>query len=123
MKSFLSEFKSFAMRGNVLDLAVGVIIGAAFQKIVSSLVGDIMMPLISRVLGAADFTSIRLGPVALGNFIQATIDFLIVALAIFLVVRTINKLKARDAHEEPEKETISQEEKLLTEIRDLLKDK
>lgn len=123
MKSFLSEFKAFAMRGNVLDLAVGVIIGAAFQKIVTSLVGDIMMPLISRVSGRADFTSIRLGPVAFGNFIQATVDFLIVALTIFLVVRTINRIKERHAHEEPKKETMTHEERLLTEIRDLLKAK
>ncbi len=119
MQNFLREFKHFAMRGNVVDLAVGIIIGAAFQKIISSLVGDVMMPLLGFATGRANFTDIRLGPIAIGNFIQATIDFLIVAFVVFLVVRIINRIKHR--HEDQKPENMSQEQKLLTEIRDLLK--
>ncbi len=121
MQNFLREFKQFAMRGNVIDLAVGIIVGAAFQKIVSSLVGDVMMPVLGLVTGRANFSDIHLGPIAIGNFIQATIDFLIVAFVVFLVVRIINRIKHR--HEDQKPENMSQEQKLLTEIRDLLKQK
>lgn len=93
MKNFIAEFKQFAVRGNVIDLAVGVVIGTAFGKIVSSLVGDIVMPLVGMVLGKINFTTLMIGPVAIGNFIQASVDFLIVAFVIFLVVKTINKIK------------------------------
>lgn len=92
MKNFIAEFKQFAMRGNVIDLAVGVVIGTAFGKIVSSLVSDIIMPLIGLVLGKINFTALKLGPIAVGNFIQASIDFIIVAFVIFVAVKAINRL-------------------------------
>ena len=148
----LKEFKEFALKGNVIDMAVGVIIGGAFGKIVSSLVNDILMPPIGWLLGGTDFTKLSLkfparkvmetvtGPDGLpqvvektldpvtwnyGNFIQVTIDFLIVALCIFLVIKGINKLSSLRKKEEeaalaPAPEPTN-EEKLLTEIRDLLK--
>lgn len=137
MKKFLQEFKDFAMRGNVVDMAVGVIIGGAFGKIVSSLVNDILMPPIGWLLGGTDFTKLSvkfpvregMDPVTwnYGNFIQVTIDFLIVALCIFLVVKGINKLsnirkKEEEAAPAPAPEP-SKEEMLLTEIRDILKEK
>jgi large conductance mechanosensitive channel len=92
----LKEFKEFAMRGSVMDLAVGVIIGGAFGKIVSSLVGDILMPLIGLIIGGIDFSSLAFtlgdAKVTYGNFIQSLIDFLIIALVIFLLVKGINSL-------------------------------
>jgi large conductance mechanosensitive channel len=91
MKEFLTEFKQFAMKGNVIDLAVGVVIGTAFGKIVSSLVGDVVMPLIGLVLGKINFTTLVIGPVAIGNFIQASVDFLIIAFVVFLAIKIINK--------------------------------
>lgn len=120
MKNFINEFRQFAMRGNVIDLAVGVIIGGAFGKIISSLVGDVIMPVIGLALGRVDFKSIIWGPVTIGNFLQATVDFLIVAFIIFLVVKTINAFKKK---EETKVELVkpSKQEELLTEIRDLLK--
>lgn len=120
MKNFLHEFKQFAMRGNVIDLAVGVIIGGAFGKIISSIVGDLIMPAIGLVLGVIDFKTIRLGPIAVGNFIQTSVDFFIVAFIIFLVVKTINIFK-KTAKNAPEPAKPTREEELLTEIRDLLK--
>ncbi len=127
----LKEFRAFITRGNVIDLAVAVIIGAAFTAIVKSLVDDIIMPLIGIVLGGIDFTTltIQVGEATLtyGNFIQAIINFVIIALVIFLIVRSINQMQKRMAQEKevpsskpPEP---SNEEKLLTEIRDLLKAK
>lgn len=95
MKNFISEFKEFAMRGNVIDLAVGVVIGTAFGKIVSSLVGDVVMPLIGLLLGKINFTTLMIGPVAIGNFIQASIDFLIIAFVIFLIIKVINKISKK----------------------------
>lgn len=142
----LSEFKEFAMRGNVVDMAVGVVIGGAFGKIVTSLVSDIFMPLISLCVGGVDFTNwfIQLGDrdkqifdtlkqaqdagvavLSFGNFIQVTFDFIIVALAIFLFIKGINALKRKKAEEPapaPAPEP-SKEEQLLAEIRDLLKNK
>jgi large conductance mechanosensitive channel len=106
-----------------MDLAIGVVIGGAFGKIVSSLVADVVMPLVGMVLGKVQFSSLKIGPVAIGNFIQATIDFLIVSLVIFLAVKAINKFKKREEKKEelaPAPEP-SNEEKLLREIRDLLK--
>ncbi|RAP36076.1 large-conductance mechanosensitive channel [Legionella quinlivanii] len=119
--SFLSEFKQFAMRGNVVDLAVAVIIGAAFGKIVSSLVDGIVMPLIGLLLGGVNITakSLKIGAAVVkwGAFLQTILDFTIIAFAIFVAVKFINLLQVKkDA--EPEK--ISNEEKLLVEIRDLL---
>lgn len=136
---FLKEFKDFAMRGNVVDMAVGVVIGAAFGKIVSSLVADIIMPPIGLLIGGVNFTDLKLtlkdgaegvDPVTLnyGNFLQVCIDFLIIAFAIFLVVKLINTLSNLRKKEEevaaaapaPAPEP-SAEEKLLAEIRDILK--
>ena len=137
--SFISEFKQFAMKGNVVDMAVGVIIGGAFGKIVSSIVADIIMPPIGWLIGGVDFSSLKVNlpvnplapegtePVSInyGAFIQNTIDFLIIALCIFLLIKGINKLmKKKEEESAPAEEpTPSKEEVLLTEIRDLLKEK
>ena len=138
----LSEFRQFAMRGNVVDLAVGVIIGGAFGKIVSSFVADVLMPPIGVLLGGTDFTSLKIilkdkvmeadkiitPAVAInyGNFIQATIDFIIIAFSIFMMIKLINSMNKKEvptpAAPAPPTEP-SNEEKLLTEIRDLLKRK
>lgn len=130
MKSFIEEFKSFAMKGNVLDLAVAVVIGAAFGKIVSSLVADIITPLIGLLMGGVNFSgmSYTLGDavVTYGVFVQSVIDFIIVALAIFMVVKGINKAqekvakKEEEAKEEKPKEP-SEEVLLLREIRDAMR--
>lgn len=93
MGKMIKEFKEFAMKGNVLDLAIGVIIGGAFGSIVSSLVEDIITPIIGAIFGQPDFSGIKLGPIALGNFINAVVNFLIIALCLFAVVKAINKLK------------------------------
>ena len=120
------EFKEFAIKGNVVDLAIGVIIGGAFGKIVTSLVNDIIMPLIGLMLGGIDFTNLELqvgtAVVKYGAFIQSVVDFLIVAFSIFLFVRSINRMKKKE-EEKPKEPTPSKEEILLTEIRDLLKRK
>jgi len=127
----LKEFREFISRGNVIDLAVAVIIGAAFTAIVKSLVDDILMPLIGIVLGGVDFTTLaaKVGEatISYGNFIQASINFVLIALVVFLLVRSINRIKERlegekeaPSVEAPEPST---EEKLLTEIRDLLQAK
>lgn len=123
MKNFIAEFKQFAMRGNVIDLAIGVIIGSAFGKIVSSLVADVITPILGLVLNNVKFTGLMLGPVAVGNFLQALIDFFIVALVIFLVVKSINMLRRKRVREETKEDPaqISREEQLLTEIRDVLR--
>lgn len=141
MKKILNEFKEFAVKGNVLDLAIGVIIGSAFGKIVSSIVADIFTPIISVLIGGLNFStlSITIKPeyvdstgkviaattLNYGNFLQNTIDFLIVAWAIFLVVKAINTFKRRSEKEEQKKveKKLSKQEELLTEIRDLLKTK
>jgi large conductance mechanosensitive channel len=126
--SFASEFREFAMRGNVIDLAVGVVIGAAFGKIVSSLVGDVVMPLLSPIIGSVNFTELSLRiatdgagkPVLLryGSFLQAIFEFLVIALSIFIVIRGINKLKRPAPNAPPPAPTAT--ETLLQEIRDLL---
>ncbi|HBV86503.1 MAG TPA: large conductance mechanosensitive channel protein MscL [Desulfosporosinus sp.] len=139
MMSFVKEFKEFATRGNVVDLAVGIIIGGAFGKIVSSFVADIIMPPIGLILGGIRFTDIRLGlkdavvdgsgkvvqeaiTLNIGNFIQTTFDFLIIAAAIFALVRIMNSLNRKKKKEEAAvPPTPSVEVQLLTEIRDLLK--
>jgi len=130
------EFKEFAIKGNVIDLAVGVIIGGAFGKIVSSLVSDIIMPLIGILTGGIDFTSLALTlkeavgdkkavTLNYGMFIQNVVDFFIIAFSIFLFIKAINKLKKNkeEAVEEIKEEKLSKEVELLSEIRDLLKDK
>lgn len=139
MKKFLNEFKTFAMRGNVVDMAVGVIVGGAFGKIVSSLVDDIIMPPIGFLLGGVNFKdlSIKLGEklsedgktmeavtLNYGNFIQQTVDFLIIAFCVFLLVKAVMKFTKKNEEEPaPAKPEPTAEEKLLTEIRDLLKNK
>lgn len=90
---FLQEFKTFAMQGNVIDLAVGIVIGTAFNAIVNSLVNDIVMPLIAMLFGKPDFTSIVLGQVKIGNFITNIINFLIIAFSVFITVKIINRAK------------------------------
>lgn len=136
----IDEFKAFAMRGNVVDLAVGIIIGAAFGRIVSSFVADIIMPPIGLLLGGVDFTDLRVvlkeavvdpaGKVIsqavsinYGNFIQIVIDFLIVAFAVFMVVKALNRLKRKElvAPQEVPVPVPTKEELLLAEIRDILK--
>lgn len=125
----LKEFRDFAMRGNVLDLAIGFVMGAAFTAIVNSMVNDLIMPLVGIVLGGLDFTGLAISvgsaSITYGNFIQAIINFLIIAFVLFLIVRSVNKLTESRAKEEtaaPPPEPTA-EEKLLTEIRDLLKEK
>ena len=123
-----SEFKEFAMKGNVIDMAVGVIIGAAFGKIITSLVEDLFMPPLGKVIGGVNFTdlSLSLGTdpagkeviLRYGNFLQITFQFLIVAVVLFMVIRTLNKLKKPDPAAPPP--APPREEVLLTEIRDLL---
>ncbi|MBR1732747.1 MAG: large-conductance mechanosensitive channel protein MscL [Alloprevotella sp.] len=124
---FFKEFKEFAMQGNVMDMAVGVIIGGAFGKIVSSVVDDILMPLIGTLVGTnfADLSAeINGATVKYGQFIQNVVDFLIVAFCIFLMVKGINKLSRKKEEPAPEAPAEpSAEEKLLGEIRDLLKAK
>ncbi len=123
MKGFVDDFKAFAMKGNVVDLAVAVVIGAAFGKIVSALVENIITPLVGMILGGVDFSglSFAFGEAVFtyGAFIQATIDFLIVALVLFFVVRALAKL---DKEEEPAADELKAptQEELLTEIRDLM---
>ena len=130
MKLF-DEFKAFVMRGNVLDMAVGVIIGGAFGKIVTSLVNDIFMPIIGMILGNVDFTSleIKLGEpvegaeqaaIRYGAFIQEIVNFLIIALCIFMVIKVINKLQKKKEEAPAPAPEPTKEEVLLTEIRDAL---
>lgn len=122
-----NEFKKFAFKGNVIDLAVGVVIGAAFGKIVSSLVKDIITPLLGMVLGGVNFTDLKItfgkSSIMYGNFIQTIFDFLIIAAAIFMFIKVFNKLTSKREEEEKEEELPepTKEEELLGEIRDLLK--
>lgn len=121
---FGKEFKEFATRGNVIDLAVGMVIGAAFTKIVGSFVADIMMPLINPLIPAGDWRALKIGDtVMIGNFLGALVDFIIVAFAIFLAVKTINRFKKKEAAAPPPPAEPTKEEVLLTEIRDLLRNK
>lgn len=131
----LEEFKQFAMRGNVIDLAVGVVIGAAFGKIVSTLVAELFMPVIGLLVGGMDFADLAIvlkaaegdSPavtIGYGKFVQAVVDFVVIAFAIFLFIKAINRLQARPAEAPaapPPPPEPSAEEKLLAEIRDLLK--
>ena len=123
--SIAAEFREFAMKGNVVDLAVGVVIGAAFGKIVASAVNDIIMPLVGTLLGGLDFNSLvfEIGSARIqyGRFIQTCVDFVIIAWAIFVAVKVINRLKR--AEPPPAPPTPPREEQLLMEIRDLLKQK
>lgn len=140
--SFLQEFKAFAMKGNVIDMAVGVIIGGAFGKIVSSIVADVIMPPIGLLVGGVNFTVLKwvLKPAEMvdgkeiaavtlnyGNFLQVTFDFLIIAFSIFMFIKLLTKLTEKKKEEAPAAPPAppapSKEEVLLTEIRDLLKEK
>jgi large conductance mechanosensitive channel len=124
--SIAKEFREFAVKGNVMDLAVGVIIGAAFGKIVSSLVEDVAMPVIGSLMGGLDFSglAVKIGSATLkyGKFLQTCVDFLIIAWAIFLIVKLINRLK-REEEKPAEAKAPPRQEVLLEEIRDLLKKK
>ena len=133
------EFKDFAMRGNVVDMAVGIIIGAAFGKIISSFVTDVLMPPLGMIIGGTDFTSLKIqlsepvisggkivaqgASLNYGNFIQVTVDFVIIAFAIFMMIKMMNKFMKKNeaATPPPAPPAPSKEELLLTEIRDLLK--
>ncbi|MGM9804633.1 MAG: large-conductance mechanosensitive channel protein MscL [Muribaculaceae bacterium] len=134
MGNFIKEFKDFAMKGNVLDMAVGVIIGGAFGKIVTSLVNDVIMPVVGLLIGGVDFANLKWvfspatddapeAALMYGQFIQNVVDFLIIAFCIFLMVKGISKLtrKKEEAPAPAPAPEPSAEEKLLTEIRDLLK--
>ena len=132
--SVLKEFKEFAVKGNVIDMAVGIIIGAAFSKIVSSFVGDVIMPPIGVLVGGVDFSDLAVVlkeatmdtpavTLGYGKFIQSLIDFTIVAFAIFIAVKFINKLKKQEEAAPAPEPGPSNEEVLLAEIRDLLKEK
>ena len=127
MKNFIEEFKAFALRGNVMDMAVGVIIGGAFGKIVSSLVDDVIMPVIGVLTGGVDFSKLSLmvgdAEVKYGMFIQNIIDFLIIAICIFSMIKVMNSISAKKKEEPAAPAEPSNEEKLLSEIRDLLKKK
>jgi large conductance mechanosensitive channel len=124
---FLSEFKTFALRGNVIELAVGIVIGGAFGAIVSSLVGDVIMPLIGILTGGLDFTGLTYtagkAVISYGKFIQASFTFIIVAFAIFLLVRILNSMKKKEEEAPLTPPAPTKEEILLGEIRDLLKTK
>lgn len=134
----LQEFKAFAMRGNVVDMAVGIIIGGAFGKIVSSFVADVIMPPLGLLIGGVDFTDLKIvlkdavldasGAVATpavslnyGTFIQTTIDFIIIAFAIFMMIKAMNSMKKKEEAAPAPPPAPTKEETLLTEIRDLLK--
>ena len=130
--SMMSEFRDFAMRGNVVDMAVGIVIGGAFGKIVSSFVNDVLMPPIGLALGGVDFSQLAvtlkeasgdLAAVTLnyGAFIQTVVDFIIIAFAIFMVIKAMNNLKKKEEAAPPPPPKPSEEVTLLTEIRDLMK--
>ena len=129
---FLDEFKTFAMKGNMIDMAVGIIIGGAFGKIISSLVADIIMPPIGALLGGVNFTDLKMTIKAAtdtaaavtwnyGNFIQVAIDFLIIAFAVFMLVKAINSMKKKEEAAPAAPPAPTRDQELLVEIRDLLK--
>ncbi len=130
--SIIKEFKAFAMKGNVVDMAVGIIIGAAFGKIISSIVNDIIMPPIGLLVGGVNFSDLKIvmkdavgtAPavsINYGNFLQVSFDFLIVAFSIFIVIKAMNSMKKKEAAAPAEPPAPSNQEVLLSEIRDLLK--
>ena len=139
--SLMKEFKAFAMRGNVVDMAVGIIIGGAFGKIVASFVNDVLMPPIGLLLGGVDFKDLKIvlrddvlneagelvtkgATLLYGNFIQTTIDFLIIAFAIFMMIKAMNRMKKKEEEQPvpaPEPPAPTKDQELLAEIRDLLK--
>lgn len=118
----LKEFKEFAMRGNVVDLAVAVIIGAAFGKIVTSVVNDVIMPLLNPVMPGGDWRTMEVGPgIKIGSLLGTILDFIFIAFAVFLVVKSINSLKKKEEAKPPGPAELPPDVKLLAEIRDLLK--
>ncbi|MDA3043432.1 large-conductance mechanosensitive channel protein MscL [Campylobacter sp. JMF_01 NE2] len=130
--SFIQEFKEFAMKGNVIDMAVGVVIGGAFGKIVTSLVGDVIMPIVGVITGGMNFTDLKIVlkeavgetpavTINYGSFIQTAVDFIIIAFCIFCAIKAINKLKKEKPAEPEAPAEPSEDIKLLSEIRDLLK--
>lgn len=138
MKKVLQEFKQFAMRGNVVDMAVGIIIGGAFGKIVSSVVGDLIMPAVGLLVGGMNFSDLKITlkhavmegdkvitpavSINYGNFIQVTIDFIIIAFAVFLLIKGVNAFNKKKKEEAPKAPAAPAADiQLLTEIRDLLK--
>ena len=125
MKKTFKEFKEFISKGNVIDMAVGVIIGSAFSKIVTSLVNDVIMPLIGVIIGGLNFSSLSItvkdSEILYGSFIQNIVDFLIIAVCVFSAVKIINKFKKPKVEEKKPEPVIPEDIKLLTEIRDLLK--
>ena len=127
MKGFMDEFKQFIARGSVMDLAVGVIIGGAFSAITTSLINDIIMPLLGIFTSSVSFADLSFtvngAVIAYGNFIQAVLNFLIMAFIVFCLVKALNKLHRKKAEAPPAPPRPTAEEKLLTEIRDLLKER
>ena len=127
MKKFLREFKEFAMRGNVMDLAVGVIVGGAFSSITTSLINDIIMPIVGVFVSEASFANLSVSVggavITYGNFIQAVLNFVILALVVFCMVKAVNRVARKKEEAPPPPPAPSGEEKLLAEIRDLLKEK
>lgn len=127
MKKFLQEFKTFAMRGNVMDLAVGVIVGGAFSSITNSLINDIIMPIVGIFVSQASFADLTLSVggavITYGNFIQTVLNFVILAFVVFCMVKAVNRVAHTQKKEEAPPPAPSHEEKLLTEIRDLLKER
>ena len=126
MKAFFKEFKEFISKGNVLDLAIGVVIGGAFTSIVNSLVNDVIMPIVGAIIGGLDFTSIAIplggdAAIMIGNFLQAVVNFLIVAFVLFSVIKAINKFKKNEEEKPAEAPEPSEEVKLLTSIEKELK--
>lgn len=126
--SFIKEFKEFAFKGNVLDMAVGVIIGSSFGKIVTSIVNDIIMPIFTCVTAGVKFTDLKIhmygdGYIMIGNFIQNVVDFLIIAASIFVFIKCINSFKKKAEPPKEEAPAKPSQEDLLAEIRDLLKEK
>lgn len=122
-KGFVAEFKEFIMRGNVLDMAVGVVVGSAFTAIVTSIVENLLTPIIALAMGSTDFSGFMVGPFGIGAVINAIITFLITAFVVFLIVKTVNRLsKKKEEAPAPEPPKGPTTEELLIEIRDLLKD-
>ena len=118
----LKEFKEFAMRGNVIDLAVGLIIGAAFGKIVTSIVNDLIMPLINPLVQGGEWRAMEVGPgVKIGSFLGTLLDFVFIAFAVFLIVKTINRLRKKEEAKPPGPAELPQDVKVLTEIRDMMR--
>ena len=118
----LKEFREFAMRGNVIDLAVGLIIGAAFGKIVTSVVNDIIMPILNPAIPGGDWRTLEVGPgIKIGSFFGTILDFLFIAFAVFILVKAMNRLRKKEEAKPPAPAEVPQDVKVLMEIRDLMK--